>query len=92
MKAVLVAVASGTVNQDDFTAELRKAIFPDKAAQAAAFLKSLGELKAFELIHKNEVDKLHSFQYRAVFGDTALKVIVALNDDNKIAGFVIMPE
>jgi D-alanyl-D-alanine carboxypeptidase len=92
LKAVLVAVAAGTTDPEIFTPDFRNLLYPDKAKQAAAYLKPLGELKSFELIARKDTDNIHGYQYRAVFGDTALKVVVALNDDGKISGLAITPE
>jgi CubicO group peptidase (beta-lactamase class C family) len=92
LKALLLAVAAGTTNPDEFTPDFRKEIFPDKAKQASQVLKQLGDLKLFELVAQKDVDKLHAYQYRARFGDTTVKVAISLTDDGKIAGLGITPE
>ena len=92
LKALLTAVAAGTSNPDDFTSDFRKLLYPDAANRATAFLKPLGKLKSLDLIAHKDADKRHNYQYRAVFGDTTLKVVVAIEENGKISGLGIVPE
>jgi len=92
LKAVALGLASGKASPDDFTPEAKKVLFPDKIQEAKAILSKMGALKTFTLIAENEAEKTHRYQYRAVFGETALHLTFVLTAEGKIAGIGMQPE
>jgi CubicO group peptidase (beta-lactamase class C family) len=91
-KDVLLKFADGTADQGLFTPEARAAIFPERAAQAAGFLKELGALRTIELVGRTEQDGHRLYQYRVAYEAATLLVGVTLTKEDKIAGLGIRPE
>ncbi|HLK61479.1 MAG TPA: serine hydrolase domain-containing protein, partial [Chthonomonadaceae bacterium] len=60
LRQTLEALAEDKADPAAFTPEAQKALFPDRAKQAAGFLKTLGPLKSFTLLEeKAEADHHH---------------------------------
>jgi len=91
-KAIALSLASGKASPDDFTPEAKKVLFPEKILEGKAVLTQFGPLKSFVLVAEKEVEKTHRYQYRAVFGETALRMTFVLTEEGKIAGIGMQPE
>lgn len=92
LKAITLSLASGNPSPDEFTPEAKKILFPDKILEGKAVLTQMGPLKSFALIAEKEFEKTHRYQYRAVFGETALNITFVLTAEGKIAGVGMQPE
>jgi CubicO group peptidase (beta-lactamase class C family) len=84
--------ADGTADPALFTPEARAAIFPDRAAQAAVFLKELGALRSIELVARTDREGHRVYRYRATFDAASLFVALTLTADDKVAGLGMSPE
>ena len=91
LRAVVVSLADSTISQELFTPEAKAALFPDKAKEAAAFLKPLGALKSFTLISTKAQGMVRALRYKAEFASMTLMFAFAITDDGKVAGIGVMP-
>jgi D-alanyl-D-alanine carboxypeptidase len=91
-KKLVQDTVDGKLDQELFTPEMQKLIFPDRAKQAGDFLRTLGTPKSFTLIEHKSEDKLQRYRYRVVLGETTIVVMGAINEEGKVAGMTLMPE
>lgn len=92
IRAVLLALASGKADPEDFTPQLRQALFPDRVKEAQELFTQFGPLKELVLLESREEGGLLHRRYRATFGETNVSVAFALNKEGKIAGAGVTPE
>lgn len=86
VKELVQKFAEGAADPNLFTPEARAIVFPDRAEQAHAFLKSLGALGLIELVERKEEDGDRVYRYRLTFKETTLFCTVRLTKEDKIAG------
>src|SRR5262249_47467867 len=91
-KELLQKFAEGTTDPNLFTPEARAELFPDKAKQAGAFLKSLGALGLVELVERKEEGGNRVYRYRLAFKEAILFCTLWLTREDKIAGIQLRPE
>jgi D-alanyl-D-alanine carboxypeptidase len=92
LRKLLLSVVEDKADQELFTPEARADIFPDKAKQAGAFLKTLGALKSLEPVEQEKTDTERRYRYRVTYADTKLLCNLVLNKEGKIASINMMPE
>jgi D-alanyl-D-alanine carboxypeptidase len=91
LRAVVVSASDNKLDQDLFTPEAKAALFPDKAREAAGFLKPLGALKSFTLVGQRNQDKTRIFRYKCEYEKGSLMISYILTEEGKIAGMGVMP-
>lgn len=92
IRKLLLSMAEGKADPEEFTPELRAVLFPGRAKEAQELFTRLGSLNKLELLESREENGLLHRRYRATFGETRLLTAFAINRDGKIAGAGVMPE
>ena len=92
LKEIVAGLLAGKLDASVFTEETRKDGFPAKVQEVGNRIAPLGALKSFALVKREEKDGLSVCRYRAVLGETRLRMTFALAPDGKIAGVMIVPE
>lgn len=83
---------AGTVDQNLFTPDMQKLLFPGRVAELKSFLGSQGRIKSFDLVEDNSNENLKRRTYRISFDRLKLRVNFAVNEEGKIAGVNLRPE
>ncbi|MFN3653546.1 MAG: serine hydrolase domain-containing protein [Armatimonadota bacterium] len=92
LRKIVEGIAAGTADEAEFAPETRKALFPDRIREGQRHLGELGKLGEFRLVAHQKTDDHRQLTYRALFGDTPMRVSLALDADGKIAGIGFSPE
>jgi D-alanyl-D-alanine carboxypeptidase len=92
LRTIVANAAKGEANESDFAPEMWKMLYPDRLKEGKAVLGQMGELKAFELLQREEKNGILSLQYRAVFGGTPLRTMFGVTKEGKIVGMGFRPE
>lgn len=92
VRKLLVSLAEGKADPEEFTPTLRAALFPDRVKQAQELFTQLGPLNKLELVLHQVQNGLVQRGYRATFGESRVSVNFAFDKDGKIAGAGVSPE
>lgn len=91
LKAIVVSIAEGKADPNEFAPQTRAILFPDRIKQGQG-LSQLGPLKSFILTETMVMGDLREYRYVATFGTTNVRVDFVLNKEGKIAGLMLRPE
>ena len=83
---------TGDVDQNIFSPEMQKALFPDEIKTLKLILGSQGQIKAFDLIKSETKQSVKSRDYRATFEKMKVRLNFTINAEGKIAKAIINPE
>jgi hypothetical protein len=84
---------TGDVDQNLFSPEMQKVLFPNAINQLKPFLSSQGPIKTFELITAETTPTLKRRVYRVTFeSNTKIALTFTVNAEGKIAGALVRPE
>jgi CubicO group peptidase (beta-lactamase class C family) len=84
---------TGDVDQNLFSSQMQKILFPNAINQLKPFLSSQGAIKAFDLITSETTPSLKRRVYRVTFeSDTKVNLTFTINAEGKIAGTLVRPE
>lgn len=92
LRQVTNSLAGGNAEPNWFTPDAQKFFFPDRVKEGKQMLGALGEMKSFELLEDTRRDQQQVRSYKAVFGNTSLRISFMLSAEGKIAGIGIRPE
>lgn len=84
-KDLLQKLVEGTAGQEQFTAEAKEFLFPDRAKQAGDFLKNLGKLEKMELVERQDENGVGVYRYRLSYKDASLIYSLNITGEGKIA-------
>jgi CubicO group peptidase (beta-lactamase class C family) len=90
-RAQLVKLAEGKPDLDLFTPEMQKLISGPQD-RFTAFVKSLGEIKKFELLERKEIPIGIAYRYRVEFATETAYVNVVKKADGKIGALGFQPQ
>ena len=85
------AVLAGTHDAERFTPEVQKVI-TDQKDRLAAFVKTMGTIRSFDLIERTEEGESVRYRYQVEFTGMSLFLAMAVNKDGKISTFALQPE
>lgn len=85
-------LALGTVEANSFTAALSAEFFPSRAERLSRQLKSLGQLKTFQLVERSDNDESRVFGYQLSFQNGSRFMKISLTKENKIADFSLVDD
>jgi CubicO group peptidase (beta-lactamase class C family) len=85
VRTLLLEIAAGKADSDQFTPELRAKLFPEAMDGMTGYLKELGPLKSLELFKRGEEGERRTYQYRATYESMELFLSLQLTKDNKFA-------
>lgn len=85
LKEVVEALLAGKADAEPFTPEAWRLLFPDRIQEARDFVRGRGPIKSFELMERRMEEKDRLMEYRAVFGELAVRIRVTMAEDGKIA-------
>lgn len=88
-KAILEALANGTLKKDLFTEEMQTRLFPAFVDQVHMLLSQLGKIESFMLTRLEDKDGKQVRVYRASVGGQGVTMSVVTDKDGKVAGFSI---
>ncbi|GAB4465285.1 MAG: hypothetical protein OHK0029_35830 [Armatimonadaceae bacterium] len=91
LRAIVQGLSEGKATESDFTEGMWKFLYPDRLKEGPQMLGALGTFRDFDLISETKDGESQMLRYRALFGETALFVLVTLTD-GKIAGIGFAPE
>jgi hypothetical protein len=84
---------TGDVDQNLFSPEMQKVLFPNAINQLKPFLSSQGPIKTFDLITAENTPTLKRRVYRVTFeSNTKIALTFTVNAEGKIAGVLVKPE
>jgi CubicO group peptidase (beta-lactamase class C family) len=92
LQGIVAALLRGKLDAAVFTDESRNDGFPAKVQEVGTRIATLGPLRSFDLLWREEKDGLHVCRYRAVLGATRLVMTFSMTADGLIAGVLIVPE
>ena len=91
LRRIIENIAKGEGDKADFAPEMQKFLFPERIKDGPKMFGNLGSLKTLELTARTEEKGVRNLEYRAVFGETPLKISIALIADDKIASLLFSP-
>lgn len=83
---------AGTVDQNLFTPEMQKLLFPDRVAQLKSFLGTQGAIKSFDLVEDSSDESIKRRAYRVSFDRLKVRISFAVNAEGIITGVNLRPE
>lgn len=86
----LEKLADGKPDLDLFTPEMQQ-IISGQQDRFSTFIKSMGEIKAFELMSRTETPKGITYRYRVAFATETAYMNVTRQPDGKISGLGFQP-
>ena len=90
-KELFVSVIDGKADMGRFTPELQKA-FSGGQERLAAFVKSMGQMREFNLIHRSEEADGVGYRYQIEYTGMNLILTMFVVKDGKIRSYAIQPE
>lgn len=91
VRGQLVKLAEGKPDLDLYTPEMQKLISGPQD-RFTAFIKSLGEIKKFELLERKDTPKGFAYRYRVEFATETAYMNVVKQADGKIAALGFQPQ
>jgi D-alanyl-D-alanine carboxypeptidase len=90
-RATFVTFQTNDIDRTRFTDAMSRALTPDKLAALSDQLRPLGPPPPFVFRGNVRSGALTTFTYRVTYPTIALSIVMTLDADGKIAGFVIRP-
>lgn len=90
-RELLSAVLDGKADMARFTPEVATAI-SQQQDRLTAFVKTLGELRGFNLVDRSEEGDIVRYRYQVEFTGMNLFLAMVVKNDGKISGFALQPE
>jgi hypothetical protein len=90
-RELLLAVLDGKADVTRFTPEVQKLI-TDQKDRLAAFVKTLGDIKSFELIAQSVAAGEINYRYQIEYSGMSLFLEMTVNKGGKISRFALQPE
>ncbi len=91
-RKVILTLASGTGDENWFTPEFQKFLFPDRVKEGKQMFGAHGELKSLDLKEENTQNDRTRRVYHARYERAVLRVNVMFLETGKIGGIGVAPE
>ncbi len=93
LRATFEKMITGDVDQNLFSPELQKILFPNAINQLKPFLSSQGPIKAFDLMTAETNASVKRRIYRVTFeSNTKISLTFTIDAEGKIAGALVRPQ
>lgn len=92
VKNLIEKLATGTIDQNLFSAKAKALFFPDAAKELSDGLKALGAPERIELLERDDDGDTRIYRYRFTFKEAALIFTIGFDKEGKIAGLRVREE